>query len=90
MSVRLTAGNWIGGVGSASGLARGSPIEPVISSARGSRLAKVYPGVVGIRLPSGCGKLKVAACTVPNGVTRTYCRQRSDIADWRAISAAKS
>ena len=47
-------------------------------------------GGSGIRVPIGCGKLKVAAWMVPNGDAIMWARARCDTSGWRAINATRS
>jgi hypothetical protein len=65
-----------------------APIEPVTSLA--PRLASRTMGDSGIVVPTGRGRLKVAAWIVPNGEAIRCSRQRAATAGCCAISAAIS
>ena len=55
-----------------------------------ARLASLASGGSGICVPTGCGKLKVAAWMVPNGDVIMWARARCETSGWRAINEARS
>ena len=63
--------------------------DPVITASL-LTLARRASGGSGIPVPTGCGKLKVAAWIVPNGDAIMWARARCDTSGCRAISAARS
>jgi hypothetical protein len=89
LSVRLTDGKSRRGRYSCIGMPESNWIEPVTTGSPPT-LASRASGGSGITVPTGCGKLKVAAWIVPNGDAIMWARARCDTSGCRAISAARS
>jgi hypothetical protein len=76
LSLRLTAGK------SSCGRCT-DPSAPVMTGSPGARLANRMGGGSGISVPTGRGRLKVAAWMVPNGEA-SAARARCVASEWRA------